>query len=475
MNVSSPVHMVNRLLDSTGERTTYRGARSDGPANEPFSNRLFDVAPESGFIPSQPLAKLKGEFALWERALADATRVLKLGEDKGDEARAKFMDGERWRQQLRTVSTCPKMRPLGTHSITQWPVLDAARLGNKLCVLRRAHLVLTSLQHYYIHSLPPQPTNAPIVIPKPLSIPLLYVSGKIDMPPILTFADIVLWNWELVNPDLPVSLNNMRFLTVFSGTETERNFYALSVAAEMRGAEMLQIFERFMNLPCLNERSAVAAVARDLERLVTVVDEISAILQGARQNIDPHTFYWAVRPWWNGSSSAAPWVFEGGPPNASYDLGGASAGQSSVMHALDIFLDVDHALKQTRQPPPSAENRRADTGFMEKMRRYMPAEHRVYLAELAKRPVRDVVLRTPALCGPYNAAVDALKRFRDGHIRIGTLYIISQARSTPPAYMGGAEAFKKPSSDLSLGTGGNPLGTLLKAGCDATQRTTLRD
>ncbi|KAI0362451.1 Indoleamine 2,3-dioxygenase [Trametes cingulata] len=457
MNVSSPLHIVGRLLDSSADMTAYRTVRSDLHSASPrFSGRLFDVNPDTGFFPSQPLGKLRGEYKLWEEALDSAKGVLKLGEDRGEEARAKRAAGEMWRQRVRN-----------------WPLLDAARLGEKLSVLRRAHFVLTCLLHYYVHSLPPSPTKGPIVIPRPLSIPLLQVSQKIDMPPILTFADIVLWNWEFIDAEQPLSLSNMRFLTLFSGTEAEKNFYALSVAAELRGAEMLQIFERFMNLPCPAERSAVAGVARDLERLVTVINELSDILQGARQTIDPHTFYWTVRPWWNGSDPAAPWVFEGAPPNASFDLGGASAGQSSVMHALDIFLDVDHALKETRQPPPSAENRRADTTFMEKMRRYMPAEHRAYLAQLAKRSVRDAVLRTPCLRGPYNAAVEALKRFRDGHIRIGTLYIISQARSTPPASMGGPEAFQG-DGDRSKGTGGNPVSTLLKAGRDATQRTVLR-
>ncbi|KAI0372966.1 Indoleamine 2,3-dioxygenase [Pilatotrama ljubarskyi] len=457
MNVSSPLHIVGRLLDSSADMTPYRPVRADAqPAAQRFSGRLFDVNPDTGFFPAQPLGKLRGEFKLWEAALENAKGVLKLGEDRGEEATAKLAAGELWRQQLRN-----------------WPLLDAARLGDKLRVLRRAHFVLTCLLHYYVHSLPPSPTEGPIVIPRPLSIPLLQVSQKINMPPILTFADIVLWNWEPINPEQPLSLSNIRFLTLFSGTEAERNFYALSVAAELRGAEMLQIFERFMNLPCPAERSAIAGVARDLERLVTVVNELSDILQGARQTIDPHTFYWVVRPWWNGSDPTAPWVFEGASPNASFELGGASAGQSSVMHALDIFLDVDHALKETRQPLPSAENRRADTSFMEKMRRYMPAEHRAYLAQLRKRSVRDMVLRMPSLREPYNAAVEALKRFRDGHIRIGTLYIISQARSTPPASMGGPCAFQE-NTDRSRGTGGNPVSTLLKAGRDATQRTVLR-
>ncbi|KAI0647365.1 Indoleamine 2,3-dioxygenase [Trametes meyenii] len=456
MNVTSPVHMVNRLRDSAADSTAYRAIRSDYPSSspQPFSNRLFDISPETGFFPSQPIQKLKGEFALWEETLEGARHVLKLGEDKGDEARAKLAAGERWRQQVRS-----------------WPLLDIGRLGDKLCVLRRAHHVLTCIQHYYIHSLPPQ-RGTPVVIPGPLSTPLREVSRKIDMPPILTFADIVLWNWELVNPELPVSLNNMRFLTLFSGTETERNFYILSAAAELKGAEMLGIFEQFINLSCHNERSAVATIQRGLERLVVIINELSNILQGARETIDPHSFYWTVRPWWNGSGDAAPWIFEGAPANATFDLGGASAGQSSVMHALDVFLDVDHALKRDRLPAPSAENRRADTGFMGKMRRYMPAEHRAYLAQLGRRSVRSVVENTPSLIPHYNAAVDALKQFRDGHIRIGTLYIISQARSSPPASMGGPEAFKQ-QVDRSRGTGGNPVGGLLKAGRDATLRTAI--
>ncbi|KAI8989732.1 Indoleamine 2,3-dioxygenase [Trametes punicea] len=450
--------MVGRLLGSTGDSTRHRTARQDNISiAQPFSGRLFDVNPVTGFVPSQPLARLTAVFRLWEDALEDAKRVLKLGEDKGEEAKAKLGGGELWRQQLRS-----------------WPLLDVEQLGDKRDVLRRAHYVLTCLLHFYVHSLPPSPTKEPIIIPKPLAMPLLHVSKKIGMPPILTFADIVLWNWELVNPEEPVALDNMRFLTLFSQTDAEKNFYALSIAAELKGAEMLEIFERFMNLSSLLDLSVISTIARDLERLVTIINDVSNILQGARASIDPHVFYWAVRPWWNGSGPANPWVFEGAPPGTSYDLGGASAGQSSVMHALDIFLDVDHALKQARQPSPSSENRRADTRFMEKMRRYMPAEHRTYLAALSNRSLRQIVERTPALRGPYNAAVDALKRFRDGHIRIGTLYIISQARSTPPASMGGLEAFPQ-REELSKGTGGNPVATLLKAGRDATQRTILRD
>lgn len=367
-----------------------------------------------------------------------------------------------------------------THSMLQWPLLDVKQLGDKIRILRRAHYVLTCIQHFYIHSLPPSQVDGKIVIPKPLAVPLVEVSQKIKLPPVLTFADIVLWNWEFIDPEQPLSLNNMRYVNLFSGTDTENNFYLLSAAAELKGVEMLRIFERVLNTPCQTQQNSVAALKRDFEQLNKIIDELTVILKDSLSPSDtskavhPYTFYWIVRPWWNGSDAAAPWVFEGVPP-ASFDLSGASAGQSSVMHALDAFLDVDHALRQSRQPAPSAENRRADTSFMEKMRRYMPAEHRAYLSQLQKRNVRDIVVRAPALRDYYNKTVDALKTFRDIHVRVGTLFIISQARSTPPTSMSVPEISPEAMEGRSKGTGGNPVSTLLKAGRDATLRTKLQN
>ena len=347
------------------------------------------------------------------------------------------------------------------------------KLGGDVWTLRRAHYVLTCIMHFYVHSLPAAQSERQTIIPRPLAVPLYEVSKKINLPPVLTFADIVLWNWEYKNPDLPLSLDNMRYINVFSGTETEENFYLLSAAAELKGVEMLRIIERVVNMVCHLDRNAIASITRDFEQLVRVINDLAAVLKDAPKTVHPHTFYWAARPWWNGSEDASPWVFEGVPPNSTPHLSGASAGQSSVMHALDAFLDVDHALKHARQPAPSEDNKRAaSSNFMAKMRLYMPAEHREYLTELQKRQVRDVCQRTPALRGPYNAAVDALRKFRDAHIITGTLFIVSQARSQPPEWMGGPDATTGREGQ-SKGTGGNPVSTLLKAGRDATKRAML--
>lgn len=327
--------------------------------------------------------------------------------------------------------------------------------------------------------MPPSDYPSPIVVPKSLAIPLVAVSKRLNFAPVLTFADTVLWNWEPIHADQPLSSDNMRFVNVFSGTEDEQNFYFASAKAELRGVEMLRIIDEYNNLPNITDLTSISKVARDLHRLAGIIEDISEIIQSVRPTCDPHVFYWLVRPWFEGSDSKGPdgptWVYEGVENSDKLDLSGPSAGQSSVMHALDIFLDIDHKLRERRMPTPSAGNKRADHGFMDRMRRYMPGKHRDYLASLAATPrsIRLLAQRTPTLREPYDNAVLALKKLRDLHIRIACLYVVSQ-RSLPPPGCPVSATIKKMTGPVR-GTGGNELSVLLKAGRDATRRAVLKD
>lgn len=310
------------------------------------------------------------------------------------------------------------------------------------------------------------------------------------MAPVLTFADTVLWNWESINPERPTTFENMRFgVNLFSGTEDERNFYIASARAELRGVEMLRIIDDYQNLPDVTDFTAMSKISRDLTRLSGIIDDISDVIQSVRGTCEPHVFYSEVRPWFEGSDARGPdgpgWVYEGVDATGGLDLSGPSAGQSSVMHALDIFLDIDHKLQHKRYPAPSEANKRADHGFMERMRRYMPGKHREYLSHIAAtpRPLRELAMRTPALREPYDAAVMSLKRLRDLHMRIACLYIVTMSRSSL-AKRGGCPAsamLEKIERDRASGkgpvrgTGGNEVSLLLKAGRDATRRAVLKD
>lgn len=65
-----------------------------------------------------------------------------------------------------------------------------------LPLLRRAHVALSFLGHCYIHAV--YPTQA--IVPSSVALPWIAVSDKLGIPPVLTYADTVLWNWKLINP-----------------------------------------------------------------------------------------------------------------------------------------------------------------------------------------------------------------------------------------------------------------------------------
>lgn len=371
----------------------------------------------------------------------------------------------------------------------QWAVLDFADIQTDKSALQRAHLVLAWLVHFYVHSTPPTEDSAPVHVPKSLAVPLVGVSRCLKIAPILTYADTVLWNWDLYDADKPLTMDNMHIQNTFSGTEAERTFYFVSAEVEFRGVEMLRIIDDYNNLPNLEDLASISKASRLLTTLKGVVDDMQDIFQSIRARCDPHSFYWDVRPWFEGADAKGPsspgWIFDGVSDSHLLDLSGPSAGQSSVMHALDIFLDIDHKLRQRRYPAPTAENKKANQGFMERMRRYMPGEHRAYLAHLAStpRPIRELAQRTPALRDAYDGAVLSLKRLRDLHIRIVTLYIVTMSRSIPDARSGcpasamlaRLEANRAAGKGPVRGTGGNELSMLLKAGRDATRRAVLKE
>jgi indoleamine 2,3-dioxygenase len=347
-------------------------------------------------------------------------------------------------------------------------------------------MVLAWLVNFYVHSIPPPDEEASMVVPQSLAVPLVKVSKALGIAPVLTFADTVLWNWELVNPGLPTKLENMRITNLFSGTDDERNFYAVSVRAELQGVEIIHVLENYHSLPNITDITSISRISRDLFRLAELINDIGDIIQSVKEACDPHVFYRDIRPWLEGSDAKGPtslgWIYEGVSDSAALDLSGPSGGQSGVIHALDVFLDVDHKLQYRRSPAPSESNRQADRGFMERMTRYMPGSHRQYLNRLAAtpRPIRDLVQRTPSLREPYNSAVKALKRLRDVHMRIACYYIVTMSRSTETrpgcpvsAAMERMTAKRTSADGVVRGTGGNEVSKLLKAGRDATRRTII--
>lgn len=333
-------------------------------------------------------------------------------------------------------------------------------------------MVLASLVHYYVHSMPEVEEGTRIHVPRGLAVPLVEVSRRLRVAPVLTFSDVVLWNYD-IDPSAQFTTDNFQFRVVFSRTEDERNFYASSAQAELFGAALLPIMHRYLTMEDLEDDASIITIAEDLVSMRGMIEEISRAIQSVRQTVDPKVFYDAIRPWWVGSTSERPWVYDG-VRDANLDLDGPSAGQSAVMHSLDIYLNIHGTRPQNGTDSPKG----SSGSFMERMRRYMPGSQRDFLARLGatERPIRQFARATHVLRGPYNDTVRALTKLRDLHIRIATLYIISMSKSAPLCPFA-PRMSRTPSSSGSpaRGTGGNEVSALLKAGRDATKLAVIDD
>ncbi|KIY65488.1 Indoleamine 2,3-dioxygenase [Cylindrobasidium torrendii FP15055 ss-10] len=422
----------------------------------------FDIHSDTGLLPTRPLPPLPTTYASWTKALSDASRVLSLGEDDSKEAIAKRGASERWRSDIRS-----------------WPILDTTELTKDVSLLKQAHRHLAFLVHYYIHSIPPCEGTASVCVPAPLAVPLAEVSRLLGMAPVLTYADTVLWNWEFIDPSAPLSAENMHITEVFSGTDDERQFHAVSAATELRGVEAIRIIDDFNHLASPTSPSSITKLNADLARLTSIIEDMSDIIQSVQPVCDPHVFYWQIRPWFCGSDGRGPetpeWVYEGVPRAQQLDLSGPSGGQSTTIHALDAFLAVDHrprAAKDASSAPTE--------GFMHRMRRYMPGRHRAFLEYLDDPAVsvRELALQVPQLRDSYDAAVMALKRMRDLHMRVVCRYIVNMSRThrhIPSGCPVSAMIARMETERGLRGTGGNELSILLKATRDSTKRALLKN
>jgi indoleamine 2,3-dioxygenase len=214
-----------------------------------------------------------------------------------------------------------------------------------------------------------------------------------------------------------------------------------------------------------------------------VIAELKNLLLAIREGCDPDVFYRDIRPWFKGADSDArkrKWIFEGLEDHPDLqeptELSGPSAGQSPLVHALDIFLGVDRYSHSSNLTGHSTAFPVDKVAFLTRMQSYMSRHHRNFLRHLSEnpRPLRTLVLAAgePALLEAYNAAVQSLKEFRDAHMIIVALYILGPAKRARE----GDQKMKKEPKDATTdvidaplrGTGGTNLVRFLKGVRDQT-------
>ncbi|KAI0760979.1 tryptophan 2,3-dioxygenase [Trametes elegans] len=480
MAVLPPDHFLN-----LPRRDAFVATLEGAPDTSTLAAHDFDVDTRTGFMPPEPpLTRLPRAWEPWEVALADAIDTKLQLADKPGLSDGEKAESERWRNRVREL-----------------PVLSIVDLKPSEVRLRRAHHVLAWIMHFFVHTTPRDVRD--VHIPPPVTVPLLQVCAQLQLPPVLTYSDDVLYNWAFKSPPAPNApfqpkqeLHNLRCITLFTGTRDEEEFYLSSARIELRGVEALSVMRAIMDEAFVGDAIAIRRITTYLRALADVVRDLRQLLADVRQGCDPQVFYDEIRPWFKGAdsdTSGRKWIFDGLELDPSLEepteLSGPSAGQSSLVHALDIFLGVDRyshsnfpvgrpsqrpvpsppsppptpgAFPSDAAPPPSTAALSSAPGaprvpFLTRMQAYMPRHHRAFLRHLQAnpRPLRRFVEQSAlgALREAYDGAVGALKEFRDEHVRIVALYILIPSRRAAgagdgaggvgaPKGTGGTDAFQ---------------------------------
>ncbi|KIR43371.1 tryptophan 2,3-dioxygenase [Cryptococcus deuterogattii 99/473] len=538
----------NALYPSGAPSTSSTASNGLAPNTASLASADFEVDVRTGFLPAtKNVERLSGEYEVWEEAL-DAAR----GSNVGDGV---MLGGKREKDHLWRA---------GVESL---PVLATDDLRASLPHLRRAHLVLTFLAHFYVHTTPPPDPSAqkePVPIPPCISIPLLAVSPLLGLPPILTYADTVLWNFRPVNPLIAPSASSnppTDIITTFTNTRSEEQFYLISALCEIAGAEALGLMRQSLDELFIADEKALRRLTVYLKKLATQIDRISDITMTLMNEVDPEEFYHLIRPWFRGGDADGPgstgWDYLGlaadsaGAVAGTHEaesastegrrgklFSGPSAGQSSLIHAIDVFLTVDHSPTEEERraamdaaenhpeqsgasikmdsspvnasmassgskphghnhgsivPPvpnsnPSAAAPKSEATFLQRMLAYMPLSHRSFLIHLSTHPtpLRPLVLHFaashPMLAQAYDGTLEALRRFRERHMRVVSKFIVQQARRKPGERIRRLTGMEDDDEDEGTmadagelrGTGGTALFKFLKRCRDNTTKAMLQ-
>ncbi|CAK7562318.1 MAG: hypothetical protein SEPTF4163_000159 [Sporothrix epigloea] len=381
---------------------------------------------------------------------------------------------------------------------------------------RRAYLILTFLTHAYIWGDDPVAE----VLPPCITLPLLAVSDHLELPPVATYAALNLWNFSVTGGDEETSTNipfddldRLKALHTFTGTESESWFYVVSVAMECRAAVILPVL---LNAVEAATRNDVTTVTTALRRFVACIQDVSVLLGRMHERCDPSVFFNQIRPFLAGSKNMAA---QGLPRGVFYDLGGGqgewrqlrggSNGQSSLLQFFDIVLGIEHTSDGQHSHSDSVETRstsrpaeKAEVGFHDEVRGYMPGPHRRFLEYVAALPsLRAFVLAAQEkaasalasdeqeeMAAAFSEATKALAALRNKHLGIVTRYIIIPSRQKQAAqafectkclhHVGNAPAPKlrglansaacEDGAEMLKGTGGTELLPFLKQTRDET-------
>lgn len=381
----------------------------------------FEISPETGFLPATPpLTRLPGDyFTPWEELMSHLPELNKTKQIRAEVDKLPERD----------------FNHSNLKSEEEW---------------RRAYVILSFIGQSYIWG---EGQNGLVnKVPRKIAVPWCTVSNELHTMPVISYATTVLYNFYLEDPQGPWSADNLRIANTFTGTEDESWFYVVPMLIELAAVPALkaigQVFDDMVH--CRD-----VAVQNCLQTIQQSIKDMGREFSKMSERCRPVTFYTEIRPFQAGSKGLDAFpegiVYEGVDPNPR-QYNGASAGQSAIIHTLDIFLGTRHS--------------GGEEDFLHTMRSHMPRKHGEFLATLGRMPsIREYCKASGRadLITSYNNAVEEFVKFRSNHLILVTQYIVNQQQHGVNPALG------------SKGTGGTDFMQFLKRVRNSTKELLITD
>jgi sulfite reductase (NADPH) flavoprotein alpha-component len=253
-----------------------------------------------GFLPtSPPLLKLPSGYEVWDgiaESLPELWRAIRI------------------RQALQDM-----------------PVLSADKEELPDEYLLRASVIMSMLAHAY-HRISDNPPDKPM--PDGIQLPWEQIARRLERPaPHLSYIDLILYNWKLVNPELedPIQLNNLELLVSTVDNQEERVLYLMQVEAHHKMAPLTGAMVRAQEAVY---RDDVEALKKELIFITDGIQRFgNKIFMALNPNPYSDTFVDPV-VW---AKTVAPFAV----PIAK-DTVGPSGVSAPSFHMLDIFFSRHH-------------------------------------------------------------------------------------------------------------------------------------
>ena len=280
------------------------------------------------------------------------------------------------------------------------------------------HIVERLMQIYsyfasaYVYAVPDDTAHC---IPAGIAVPLVQLAHRVERPPILSYSNYVLNNWQRIDSPGAITVDNLRLTQTFLGNKDEAWFVLIHVDIEARAADALQAVQAAMDAVDVNDETSLENA---LERTHRSINSMITTFHRMPEGCDPNVYYYAVRPYIFGFDDM---IYEGvaeyrGKPQS---FRGQTGAQSSIVPTLVAALGLEH--EQTGL-----------TEHLRVMKQYMPKPHREFMEKMSRADIRPYVLdhaHNPALVEAYNECLRKVTEFRSLHYHFATEYIFKKVAS----------------------------------------------